>query len=112
MNDAAKLAVQDALNEAQAIKGFVSGLDFGTYVNDKRTRYAVERCFEIIGETLNRLHKLEPDVTPAISDFRKIIAFRNILAHAYDHVDTKLVWGIIENDLDKLIADLERLNKG
>lgn len=57
-------------------------------------RYAVERCFEM---------------TPAISEFRNIIGFRNILAHSYDHVDTKLVWGIIENDLEKLVGDLERL---
>jgi len=44
-----------------------------------------------------------------IRDYRAIRSFRNILAHAYDHVEDSLVWGIIERDLDNLIEDVERI---
>ena len=44
-----------------------------------------------------------------IRDYRNIISFRNILAHGYDSVDERVVWGIIEVDLDNLITDTERL---
>jgi uncharacterized protein with HEPN domain len=37
------------------------------------------------------------------------VSFRNILAHGYDSIDNRIVWGIIEEDLDKLLEDVERI---
>ena len=59
-------------------------------------RAAVERQFEIIGEALNRLFRLEHDLADRITDGRRIIAFRNILVHAYAQIDNRVVWGVIE----------------
>ena len=50
-------------------------------------RAAVERQFEIIGEALARLRKLDPEVCSAVTDAGRIIAFRNILIHGYADVD-------------------------
>jgi hypothetical protein len=38
-----------------------------------------------------------------------IISFRNILAHGYDSIDHRIVWDIIEEDLGKLLEDVQRL---
>lgn len=38
-----------------------------------------------------------------------MISFRNILIHGYDSIDNEIVWGIIENDLNQLLADVEVL---
>lgn len=46
-------------------------------------RLAVERAFAIIGEALSRLTKLEAALAGRISEHHRIIAFRNILIHAY-----------------------------
>jgi len=46
-------------------------------------RAAVERQFEIIGEALARLRKLDPEVCSTVTDAGRIIAFRNILIHGY-----------------------------
>jgi uncharacterized protein with HEPN domain len=35
--------------------------------------------------------------------------FRTILAHGYDSIDNRIVWGIIEEDLGKLLEDVQRL---
>ncbi|HHZ93308.1 TPA: DUF86 domain-containing protein [Candidatus Poribacteria bacterium] len=37
------------------------------------------------------------------------MSFRNILAHGYDSIDDRIVWEIIEEDLDKLRLDIEKL---
>jgi len=67
----------------------------------------VIRNFEIIGEAASRLSaaiRRRPGVP-----WRKIIAFRNRLIHAYFSVDLPLVWNVIENDLPPLKAEVKRL---
>jgi uncharacterized protein with HEPN domain len=59
----------------------------------------VERSFEIIGEALNRSFKITPEQIDSIRNYRQIISFRNILAHCYDRVEDRIVWGIIEGAL-------------
>lgn len=77
--------------------------------SDDRTRLAVERSFEIIGEALNRSFKIAPQQIDSIRNYRQIISFRNILAHCYDSVEDKLVWGIIEGSLPEQITDFQSL---
>ena len=69
------------------------------YLGEAVLRFAVERNFEIIGEALGRLARLDPDTAAQVSDLTRIIAFRNVLIHAYDHIDHRLVWRVIRADL-------------
>ena len=72
-------------------------------------RSAVERQFEIIGEALNQLSRIDPSTANGIPDLSRIIAFRNILIHGYATVDDRLVWGALESNLPTLkciISDL------
>jgi len=72
-------------------------------------RSAVERKFEIIGEALNRIRRENPSLMNRIRDHRDIISFRNILVHGYDSIDDRIAWGIIEEDLDRLLEDISEL---
>jgi uncharacterized protein with HEPN domain len=62
-----------------------------------------------MGEAINRIAKEDPDILASIEDYRDIISFRNILIHGYDSIDDSVVWGVVEEDLDKLIKDAEKL---
>ena len=73
---------------------------------------AVERQFEIIGEALGQLARLEPETASRIGDHRRIIAFRNILVHGYAGVDDMLVWDMVVTRLGDLRGDVDRLLEG
>ena len=72
-------------------------------------RSAVERQFEIIGEALAQLSRLDPTLASRISEFRRIIAFRNILIHGYAQVDDRIVWDIVETKLQVLRGEVGAL---
>lgn len=69
---------------------------------------AVERQFEIIGEALNALSRIDPQTAAAIPDLARIVAFRNVLIHGYATVDDRLVWGVVEGKLPVLQSTCER----
>ena len=61
------------------------------------------------GVALNRIGRDNPALLDQIREHRTIVSFRNILAHGYDSIDNRIVWGIIEEDLGELLEDVERL---
>lgn len=79
------------------------------YLQDDLLRPAVERHFEIIGEALNRLARLEPQLVTQIKDHAQIIAFRNVLIHGYDAIDDRRVWDAIQHSLPTLHRQVEAL---
>ena len=100
--DAAKL-IWDAQQALQRIQRFVARKDFAAYQTDELLRSAVERQFEILGEALNQLSRLDPNMAEKIPDLPRIVAFRNILIHGYACVDDRLVWGVVESRLKPLL---------
>ena len=70
---------------------------------------AVERQFEIIGEAINQLSQIDPHTASRISDYRQIIAFRNILIHGYAQVDDRIVWDLVSDKLPVLQRETKTL---
>ncbi len=77
----------DAHSAVEAILEFVAGKTFADYSADRLLRSAVERQFEIIGEALNQLYKIEPAWAERIPQAPQIVAFRNLLIHGYASVN-------------------------
>jgi uncharacterized protein with HEPN domain len=92
----------DVHEATQRIREFVAGHDFSSYSASVLRQSAVERQFEIIGEALNQLSKIAPDVAFKIPDRSQIIAFRNILIHGYAALDQVIVWRVIQEHLPVL----------
>jgi uncharacterized protein with HEPN domain len=74
---------------------------------NKMLRRAVEREFEIIGEVMSRIEKL--DSTIEISSKRQIISMRNRVIHGYDKTDNDIIWGTIVRHLPTLKLDIDNL---
>lgn len=105
----AKACLFDILQAAADIQGFTSGLTKAEYLADARTQAAVERKFEIIGEALNRITRLDWPLAETIPDYARIIGFRNVISHGYDVVDPAIVWDAVQNHLPGLKSRVQAL---
>ena len=99
----------DIQTAADAILTFIAGLDAKAYAKSEVVHAAVERKFEIIGEALSQLSKLDPDLARRIPDSRQIIAFRNVLIHGYAKIEHDRVWQTAETSLPGLRAAVAAL---
>ena len=106
-----KKYLSDILYAVSLIEEFSSSIDdFHAYVNDQKTKSAVERQLAIVGEALNKYLKL--DEANHFENAKQIISFRNWLVHAYDSIDDTVVWGVIKKHLPLLKKEaLEKLSK-
>lgn len=82
-----KSLLWDARSAADAIVAMIAGRDFAEFDTDIMLRSAVERQFEIIGEALGTLARVDATIAARIPEFRDIVAFRNILIHGYAILD-------------------------
>ncbi|GAB4218292.1 MAG: DUF86 domain-containing protein [Synechococcales cyanobacterium] len=99
----------DVYQSCNLIQKFIRGKNFIDYRDDILLQKAVERCFEIIGEALNRLSRVDPDLANQVPELRKIIGFRNVLTHNYEAIDHQRVWEFIHDSLPVLKATLSVL---
>jgi len=83
---------------------FMEGKDIKAFLNNRMLQLAIEREFEIIGEALARLEKIDPEnLSSKILEYRKIIDFRNLIAHGYDVVDIAALWDFARNHIPELL---------
>ncbi len=107
----AKKFLYDMQQACAALAQFVKEKSFQDYLESELLRSAVERKLMVIGEALNRLLRLEPELEMQIPDARRIIDFRNILVHGYYAIEHETVWGILEKDLPTLTEKIDELLK-
>jgi len=79
---------------------------FKEYLSDTRTKRAIERNLEIIGEAVNRI--LKRDNNFEIENAQKIIGTRNRIIHGYDNVSDDMIWSIVINHLPKLKIEVSK----
>lgn len=102
------LLLQDMLESASKIKKYTFCYTFEDFANDDKTIDAVTRNFEIIGEAANQLDGTFKARNPEVN-WEKLRGFRNRIVHGYFGIDYEIVWTIIEEDLEKLIFQLESI---
>jgi uncharacterized protein with HEPN domain len=99
----------DVREAAQAIQSFTAELNSSSYRENEMAQAAVERKFEVIGESLNQLAKLDPLLASRIPGLPKIVAFRNQLIHGYATVNVDTVWHISKEALPPLARCVQDL---
>jgi len=109
MDNEIKAWLYDILNAINEIESFFIDHPkrFDEYKKDLRTKRAVERNIEIIGEATNQILKTDPNIE--ISNSRKIVETRNRIIHGYDSVSDETIWGIVIRHLPLLKTEIQHL---
>jgi len=109
MDNDIKTWLYDILAAIEEIESFFSDQPkrYADYQSDVRTKRAVERNVEIIGEAMHRILKYNNAVE--ISNARKIVDVRNRIIHGYDSVSDETIWGIVIKHLPVLKSEIEAL---
>ena len=89
----------DLIDASDSILSFLADADEQRYQSDKLLRSAVERQLMIVGESVVQLRRLDEERTASLGPVRSIVAFRNILIHAYFTLDNRVVWNIASSDM-------------
>ncbi len=101
--------LEDILNAIREIESFfeIRPKRYDVYLEDVCLRRAIERNITIIGEAMNRLLKLAPEIK--ITSARRIVDTRNYVIHGYDSVTDDIMWGIVVRHLPLLKAEVKGL---
>jgi uncharacterized protein with HEPN domain len=104
------LLLQDIQEAIQNILDYTQDLSFEDFLDDSKTKDAVVRNFEIIGEASNKLPKDFIAKNKTI-DWIGMIGFRNILVHDYFGIDYEILWKIKSEHLELLNENIRLLLK-
>lgn len=108
MTDKERKYLSDILSSINHISSFTKDIkSFTQYKKNFLVKGAVERHLAIIGEAVNKFLKISQD--NGLEHAKQIISLRNRLIHAYDSVDDRIIWTIINRHIDPLQAEVTKL---
>ncbi|MBA4410422.1 MAG: antitoxin [Odoribacter sp.] len=101
-----KTWLYDILQSILEIEGYYEDKPkrYDDYITDIKTKRAIERNLEIIGEAANRIFKKEKSFK--LENSEKIIGTRNRIIHGYDKISDDLIWSIVINHIPKLKEEI------
>lgn len=62
----------------------------------------------IAGEALVQLARINLPTASRFTDYKRIIAFRNVLVHGYAEIDDSIVWDVLQQRLSGLREEAAR----
>jgi len=100
--------LEDILEAIEKAEQFISGMSFQEFTEDDKTVYAVVRALEIVGEAAK---KIPDDVRERHADlpWREMSGMRDKLIHDYFGVDEEVVWKTVQEDLQSVRGQIERM---
>lgn len=109
MDDSIKKYLYDVSEAINNIEHFMDdrSRNYMVFCEDLLYQHAVERNLSVIGEAINKILKIQPDIK--ISSARKIVDLRNFIVHAYDSLQPVMIWGVLINHLPVLKQEVNEL---
>ena len=108
--------LQDYLEHiAEAIEratGYLQPLqDLEALQKNQQIQDAVVRNIEIIGEAVNKIYNLAPELVNRHPElpWARMRGMRNVVIHEYFFVDLKIVWTTVKDDLPRLKQQIDGL---
>lgn len=100
--------IESIINEIENLMSRYEN-NYKKFTSDFIAVRAVERHLSIIGEAINKIQKINPEIQ--LSGVKNIIGLRNLIIHSYDSVDINILWSIIQKDIPILKLEIARLKQ-
>ena len=96
------------LDMARKAISLVRGKSRNDYERDETLSLAVTHILQVIGEAAR---KISPQFREQHAEipWAAIVGLRHRVVHDYLHVDLDLVWDVVQQDLEPLVAKLEQI---
>jgi uncharacterized protein with HEPN domain len=107
-NKQAQSYLWDIREAARDITGFIRGVKFHEFENNKMLRSAVERQLHIIGEAVVHISPQYRNQHPEVA-WKALVELRNILAHEYGETLLNRIWLASTVTVPELLAVLPKL---
>lgn len=109
MDEQIRKLLKDILNSISNIELFCSSRpkEYRIFCEDKCFRSAVQWEIAVIGEAMNRILKIDPNIP--ITSARRIVDTRNYLIHGYDSLREDIIWAIVIRHLPLLKQEVFKL---
>jgi uncharacterized protein with HEPN domain len=75
---------------------------------DERTRLALLKLVEIVGEACNQVDKEVQRAHPEVP-WRAIIGMRNRVVHSYWDVDVQILWAVVTIEIPQLLPKIRAI---
>lgn len=99
---------RDMRDYAREAVELVADRDADALTADRMRYLAACRTVEIVGEAASKISEEGRSLLPGFP-WRSAVNMRNILIHAYGHIQARVVVETVRDDLPDLIEKLERL---
>ena len=98
----------DMLLAAREAVELARGMTYAAFERNRTAQLAIVKTVEIVGEAASRVSADTRERYPDIP-WSGIVGMRNRLVHGYFDVNLVRVWGTVEQDIPRLIAQLDQL---
>ena len=100
--------LEDILESIKRIEQYSHNVSRGEFDENVDKQDAIVHWLEIIGEAAKNVPQKFRDQNPTIP-WREISRTRDKITHHYFEIDVEQIWNIIQNDLQPLKKQIERL---
>jgi uncharacterized protein with HEPN domain len=100
--------IWDIKTAANEIEIFLKDISYNDFINDKKTRYAIERQLLVIGEAANHISD-ELKIEYSQIQWKRMIGLRNVLAHEYGEILIDRIWNICKSSIPELLLLIEQV---
>ena len=102
--------LQDIFDSIGDIETFIKGMTFDEFACDKKTKNAVIRSIEVIGEATKKIPQSITKKHPTVP-WKKMAGMRDKLIHEYFGIDISILWKVATEEIPPLKAEIQQILK-